>query len=117
MKATSEPQITRGTSAARLSLGYRVQWGVAALGTSIVSGTYGALLPIFYQDYLGLTARWIAIASTIYAIWNAINDPLFGYITDSTKSRLGRRIPYMRFTAPFLALTFILVWLAPQKAE
>ncbi len=116
MKATSEPQITRGTGAARLSLGYKVQWGVAALGTSIVSGTYGALLPIFYQDYLGLTARWIAIASTIYAIWNAINDPLFGYITDSTKSKLGRRIPYMRFTAPFLALTFILVWLAPQKA-
>ncbi len=94
MKATSEPQITRGTGAARLSLGYKVQWGVAALGTSIVSGTYGALLPIFYQDYLGLTARWIAIASTIYAIWNAINDPLFGYITDSTKSKLGRRILY-----------------------
>ena len=68
-----------------LSLGYKVQWGVAALGTSIVSGTYGALLPIFYQDYLGLTARWIAIASTIYAVWNAINDPLFGYITDSTE--------------------------------
>jgi len=97
-----------------LSFGYKVIWGVAALGTSLVSGTYGALLPIFYQDYLGLEARWIAIASTVYAIWNAINDPLFGYITDSTRSRWGRRIPYMRFTAPFLALTFILVWFAPQ---
>ncbi len=102
--------------AVKLKLGYKVQWGVAALGTSFVSGTYGALLPIFYQDYLGLTARWIAIASTVYAIWNAINDPLFGYITDSTKSRMGRRIPYMRYTAPFLALTFILVWFAPQRA-
>ena len=101
-------------SLTRLSFGYKVIWGVAALGTSLVSGTYGALLPIFYQDYLGLEARWIAIASTVYAIWNAINDPLFGYITDSTRSRWGRRIPYMRFTAPFLALTFILVWFAPQ---
>ncbi|HNT74887.1 MAG TPA: MFS transporter [Anaerolineae bacterium] len=99
-----------------LSLGYKVTWGVAALGTSFVSGTYGALLPIFYQDYLGLTAKWIALASTIYAIWNAINDPLFGYITDSTRSKLGRRIPYMRYTAPFLALTFILVWFAPRGA-
>ena len=45
-----------------------------------------------------------------------INDPLFGYITDSTRSKRGRRIPYMRFTAPFLALTFILVWLAPKGA-
>jgi glycoside/pentoside/hexuronide:cation symporter, GPH family len=100
-----------------LSLGYKVIWGVAALGTSLISGTYGAMLPIFYQDYLGLTAGWIALASLIYAIWNAINDPLFGYITDSTRSKHGRRIPYMRFTAPFLALTFILVWLAPPKAD
>ncbi|MGD8398205.1 MAG: MFS transporter [Anaerolineae bacterium] len=101
----------------QLSLSYKVIWGLAALGTSLISGTYGALLPIFYQDYLGLAARWIAIASAIYAVWNAINDPLFGYITDSTRSRRGRRIPYMRFTAPFLALTFILVWFAPAGAS
>jgi glycoside/pentoside/hexuronide:cation symporter, GPH family len=100
----------------RLSLGYKVIWGVAALGTSLISGTFGALLPIFYQDYLGLSAAWISLASGIYAIWNAINDPLFGYITDSTRSKNGRRIPYMRFTAPFLALTFVLVWFAPPKA-
>ncbi len=100
----------------RLSTGYKFIWGLAALGTSLVSGTYGALLPIFYQDYLGLQARWIGIASAIYAVWNALNDPLFGYITDSTRSRRGRRIPYMRYTAPFLGLTFILVWLAPARA-
>ncbi len=100
----------------RLSLGYKVTWGVAALGTSLISGTYGALLPIFYQDYLGLQARWIATAAVIYAVWNGINDPLFGYITDNTRSKLGRRIPYMRYTAPFLALTFVLVWFAPAQA-
>ena len=102
--------------AVKLSFGYKVIWGIAALGTSLISGVYGALLPIFYQDYLGLSANWIALASGIYAIWNAINDPLFGYITDSTRSKRGRRIPYMRFTAPFLALTFVLVWFAPVKA-
>jgi GPH family glycoside/pentoside/hexuronide:cation symporter len=98
----------------KLSLSYKVIWGVAALGTSLISGTYGAMLPIFYQDYLGLGASWIAIGSAIYAVWNAINDPLFGYITDSSRLKGGRRIPFMRYTAPFLALTFILVWLAPQ---
>ncbi len=110
---------TTGTSPSgpvKLSLGYKVIWGVAALGTSLISGTFGALLPIFYQDYLGLSAWWISLASAIYAVWNAINDPLFGYLTDSTRSKKGRRIPYMRFTAPFLALTFLLVWLAPREA-
>ncbi len=107
---------TKSPTPVRLSIGYKVTWGVAALGTSLISGTFGALLPIFYQDYLGLQAAWIGLASAIYAIWNAVNDPLFGYLTDSTRSRLGRRIPYMRFTAPFLAFTFILVWFAPQGA-
>src|SRR5512136_2651982 len=100
----------------KLSIGYKFIWGIAALGTSLISGVFGALLPIFYQDYLGLSARWIALASAIYAVWNALNDPIFGYISDSSRFKRGRRIPYMRYTAPFLAATFILVWLAPQHA-
>jgi len=102
--------------AVKLTFGYKTIWGIASLGTSLIAGVFGALLPIFYQDYLGLSARWIAIASAIYAIWNALNDPIFGYISDNTRSRRGRRIPYMRYTAPFLAATFVLVWLAPQHA-
>jgi len=108
VKPTSEPS--------KLSFGYKFFWGIASLGTSLISGTYGGLLTIFYQDYLGLSARWIGIAATVYAVWNAFNDPLFGYITDNTRSKRGRRIPYMRYTAPFLALTFILVWFAPPQA-
>ncbi len=100
----------------KLSRGYKVVWGIAALGTSLIAGIYAALLSILYQDYLGLQARWWAVASLVYAIWNALNDPLFGYLSDRTRSRRGRRIPYMRYTAPFLALTFILIWLAPRGA-
>ncbi len=100
----------------RLSFSTKLFYGLASFGTSTVSSIYAALLPIFYQDYLGLTSKWIGIASGIYAVWNAINDPIFGFITDNTRSRLGRRIPYLRFTAPFLGLTFILVWFAPEGA-
>ncbi|NSW53062.1 MAG: MFS transporter [Anaerolineae bacterium] len=100
----------------KLSGGYKVVWGLAALGNSLISGIYGAMLPIFYQDYLGISANWIGVASLIYAIWNAVNDPLFGFITDNTRSKRGRRIPYMRFTAPFLVFTFVLVWFAPEGA-
>jgi GPH family glycoside/pentoside/hexuronide:cation symporter len=102
---------------ARFGKGYTVVWGLSELAKALVAGAFGALLPIFYQDYLGLQARWIGTASIAYAIWNALNDPLFGYITDSTRSRRGRRIPYLRFTAPFLGLTFVLVWLAPRGAQ
>jgi GPH family glycoside/pentoside/hexuronide:cation symporter len=113
MAPVSRPAAASGR---HLSVGYKIVFGIGALGSNLIAGVYSALLPIFYQDYLGLTAGWIATASLVYALWNAINDPLFGYITDNTRTRWGRRIPYMRFTAPFLALTFILVWFAPQGA-
>lgn len=100
----------------QLSLSTKITYGLASFGTGVISSAYAATLTMFYQDYLGLSSRWIGIATTVYALWNAINDPIFGFITDNTRTRLGRRIPYLRFTAPFLALTFILVWFAPEGA-
>ena len=75
----------------QFSLGYKFTWGLAALGTSLISGIYGAMLPIFFQDYLGLAARWIAIASAIYAIWNALNDPRVHVHLARRYEQLGRR--------------------------
>lgn len=92
---------------------FKVRWGFASLGTNLISGSFGSLLQYFFQTYMGLGASWIGLAAWIYAIWNAINDPLFGFISDSTRSKRGRRVPYMTFTAPFLAFTFVLVWLVP----
>ncbi|MGI6741267.1 MAG: hypothetical protein ACOX7C_07330 [Brevefilum sp.] len=37
----------------KLSFSYKFYWGLASLGTSLISGIYGGLLTIFYQDYLG----------------------------------------------------------------
>lgn len=99
----------------KFSRGYKLTWSLANFGTSIVSGVYGALLLNFFQGYLDLSASLFGTASFIYAIWNAINDPLFGFISDASKSKHGRRIPFMRFSAPFLALSFIAIWLVPTN--
>lgn len=107
---------TTPSQSLKVPLKTRLYYSLATLGMAAVSGIYSVLLTIYYQDYLGLEARWITLAMLIYAIWNAINDPIFGQITDNTRSKLGRRIPYMRFTAPFFAVTFALVWFAPEKA-
>jgi len=99
------------------SIKFKISWGIANFGLSLISGVFAAMLTIFYQDFLGLKSIYITIVSIIYAVWNAINDPLFGFISDSTRSKKGRRIPYMRYTAPFLGLTFILIWFVPIKAN
>lgn len=95
----------------------RIAFGFAQLGMAIIGGVYTAMLTKFFQDNMGLGANWIGIAMIIYAIWNAINDPIFGEITDRTKHPLGRRVPYLRYTAPFYAITFFAIWLCPENAS
>lgn len=104
------------TQTIRFSTRQRFNWAMASFGGSLISGIYGALLPIFYVDYLGLVgnAHIIYFIQIIYVIVNALNDPIFGIISDRTKAKKGRRIPFMRYTAPFLALTFILIWFSPD---
>ena len=70
----------------------------------------GGGMTYFYTKYLGLDEGLASIVWMIFAAWNALNDPLFGYISDRTKSKLGRRIPYIRYGALLYGLIFILSW-------
>lgn len=90
--------------------GQALHYGISKLGWGMAAGTMGFLV-YFYQIKLGLSWEWISLAFMIYAIWNAINDPLFGVISDRSKHKLGRRIPYMRYGAPFLGISFIMIWI------
>ncbi|MCR4594565.1 MAG: MFS transporter [Clostridiales bacterium] len=70
----------------------------------------GGGMSYFFVSYLGLKASLASIAWTIFAIWNAFNDPLFGYISDKTRTKLGRRIPYIRYGSFFYSLFFVITW-------
>ena len=70
----------------------------------------GGGMTYFFTKFLGLSEGLASTVWIIFAIWNALNDPLFGYISDRTKSKLGRRIPYIRYGSFFYALFFILTW-------
>ena len=67
----------------------------------------------FYTKYLGLDEGLASIVWIIFAVWNALNDPLFGYISDRTRSKLGRRIPYIRYGALLYGLVFVAFWRQP----
>lgn len=60
----------------------------------------------FYRDILGLNAVLFAMVYTAFSIWNAINDPIFGFISDRTKFKMGRRKPYIILGAIPFGLCF-----------
>lgn len=89
----------------------RLHWGLASFGGSMISGTYASLLSIFYVDYLGLVGPYaylVVIMSIAYAVWNAFNDPLFGFYSDRSKSKKGRRIPFCAIQRRFLVYLLFL---------
>jgi GPH family glycoside/pentoside/hexuronide:cation symporter len=67
-------------------------------------------LTYYFTRYRGLDQRLAEWVWLLFAVWNAVNDPLFGYLSDKTQSGLGRRVPYIRYGAPVYALSFIAFW-------
>jgi len=88
-------------------------YGSGDLGFSLTSTIVGAYFAIFLTDVVGISAGVAAAAIFIGRTWDYINDPLFGYITDRTRSRWGRRRPYLLFGPIPFALVFMLMWWKP----
>lgn len=67
----------------------------------------------FYFSAVGLSVRYIMLAYIIWAAWNAINDPLLGYISDRTNTRWGRRKPYVMLGLVPILIIMVIVWIVP----
>jgi GPH family glycoside/pentoside/hexuronide:cation symporter len=91
-----------------------IAYGVGNLGVALFFNTTQTWLIFFYVDIVRLDARLVGLAFALaYGVWNAINDPLVGALSDRTRTRWGRRVPYIAVGTPFLLLMFFLVWSPP----
>ena len=64
-------------------------------------------------DVVGLDTRLASVAAFVGVLWDAINDPLVGMLSDRMRSRWGRRRPFFLFFAVPFGLCFLLLWWAP----
>jgi len=91
----------------------KILYGSGDFGYSMNNSIIAALFPIFMMDVVGVTPALAAVALFIGRSWDYINDPLVGYLSDRTRSRWGRRRPWLLFGALPFALTFVLLWIKP----
>jgi len=74
----------------------------------------GQLMGLIGNISLGLSAFWLGTLLIIPRLWDAISDPLMGHITDNTRTRWGRRRPYLLIGGIAVALSFVGMWWVPK---
>ncbi len=84
--------------------------GADCMITTLNNIVTGGGLTYFFVNHLGMSPGSSALCWLLFGLWNALNDPLFGYISDKTKSGLGRRVPYIRYGSILITAVFILSW-------
>jgi len=72
---------------------------------------------VFYSQVLGLAPGLAGMALAIGLVIDAVTDPLVGYLSDNTRSRLGRRHPYLYASIIPLAASYFLLWHPPQTLQ
>ncbi len=103
--------------AERLSRKTKFLYGSGDIGFSLTSTIIGAFLAIFLTDVVGLSPGAAGIAIFIGGTWDWINDPIMGYISDRTRTRWGRRRPYLLFGPLPFALAFTMLWWRPPLEQ
>jgi GPH family glycoside/pentoside/hexuronide:cation symporter len=95
-----------------LSSSAKFLFGLGNFGSS-AAGALSAQLQLYFTKYLGYPATAVANARAFSTFIDAFADPVMGYLSDSTTSRLGRRMPYILVGSFILAGAFLAMWFVP----
>ncbi len=89
-------------------------YGIGDIGNAIINSAVQFFLMKFYTDGALILPALAGNALLIGKFWDAINDPLFGWMADRTNARIGRRRVFMFFGAIPLGISIALLWFIPQ---
>ncbi len=108
---------TVASSPAR-TIGVMSSYGVGKFLAEFFTGAFGALVFFYFEIEIGLKTWMVTLALIIYSLWNAINDPVIGFLTEKPtrlSQKLGRRFPWIIFGALIWAFSFVLIFYVPQS--
>jgi GPH family glycoside/pentoside/hexuronide:cation symporter len=110
-----------GPNTERLSLGTKLLYGAPSVAGAAMAIPVAIHVNPFYSDTVLVPLAWVALAAALARVLDAIVDPFVGWLSDHTRTRWGRRRPWIAIAAPIAALVFVALftpptWLSPQGA-
>jgi len=107
--------ITAASDCVRMS--QKIGFGLGAMVSVIAINAVIGLSQLYLNVGLKLSPVLVGVAMMIPRLWDAVTDPLMGHLSDNTRSRWGRRIPYVFFGAIVTGVTYILLFTIPRGWE
>ena len=98
----------------KLSTREKLCYGLGDVSTGLAVSSVGIFFLKYLTDVVGLSPKYAGLPLVIGRVWDALADPLIGWITDHTETRWGRRRPYLLFGAIPYALCFFSLWVVPE---
>ncbi len=97
----------------KLSLPVKLAYGAGDFGAGLTSQFMAFFLLIFLIDVAKMSPLVAGSVLAFGKIWDAVNDPLVGMLSDRTKTKWGRRYPWMFLTAIPFGLSYFFIWITP----
>ncbi|MHC4067329.1 MAG: MFS transporter [Planctomycetota bacterium] len=94
----------------QLSRATLIKYGAFRFADVLVMQVGASFLHFFYITTYGISPLWILFARPVLKGLDVITDPILGQLSDNTKSRMGRRRPWVLFGGIALAISFMLFW-------
>jgi glycoside/pentoside/hexuronide:cation symporter, GPH family len=107
---------TKVKAADRVSFGEATGYGVGNLGSQFIYTTMGLFYVYFLTDVAGLAAAIAGMIIFSTRCWDALIDPIIGFLSDQTNSRWGQKRPFILIGVIPLAITFALCFMVPDLA-
>jgi GPH family glycoside/pentoside/hexuronide:cation symporter len=105
------------THSERLSIPLLLLYGFPSFAGAAMLVPIYIHLPKFYSDVVGVPLGFLAIGIAAARALDALSDPLVGWLSDRTRSRWGRRRPYIALGSPFCALAFYALFAPPEALD
>lgn len=99
---------------ARLPLWLKLLYGSGDWGISSIGMMRSIFYAIYLTDVVGLEPRLASFGALAGIVWDAVNDPIIGLISDRINTRWGRRRPFLLLFAIPFGLSFVILWSAPD---